>query len=189
MWMLGYLFITWVFWRWLCWQLSWLWRCTCRRGCPDPWYRPYRFDRLWFLSFPMHPLDWFRQSYHWVIRYGYVWMTAQPPVWMYSSATPFTSPFNLSLIEPGGRTCRAGGDLFWMTTTELRSLVMSLLKPEKSWTMVSESGRGYCRGFWEWVPSVSSWRRRRRRVAGRRPLEQGWSAYSSSSDIFMISIK
>lgn len=187
--MLGYVFITLVFWLWPCWQLSWLWRCICQQECLDPWYRPYRFDQLWFPSFQTRPLDWSRRSYHWAIWYAYTWMTAQPPVWMYSSATPLTSPFSLSLIDPGGRTCRAGGDLFWITNTELRSLVISLLKPEKSWTIVSEWGSGYCRGFLGWVLSAFSWRRRRRWVAGRCPSEQGWWAYSSSSDIFMISIK
>ena len=63
---------------------------------------------------------------------GYVWMVAQPPVWMYSSETPFTSPLSLSLREPGGRMCRAGGDLFSMTTTSPTSFVMILLKPAKS---------------------------------------------------------
>ena len=76
-----------------------------------------------------------------------MWMMAQPPVWMYSSATPFTSPLSLSFMKPGGRTWRAAGDLFWMTTTELRSLVMTLLKPEKSWTMVSGWMLRYGREF------------------------------------------
>ncbi len=79
-------------------------------------------------------------DFNWIVSafyFSYVWMMAQPPVWMYSSATPFTSPLSLSLMKPGGRTWRAAGDLFWMTTTELRSLVMILLKPAKSWTMVS----------------------------------------------------
>jgi hypothetical protein len=55
---------------------------------------------------------------------------------MYSSDTPFTSPFSFSFKNPGGSTCRAAGVLFWITTTEDRSLVIILLKPEKSWTMV-----------------------------------------------------
>lgn len=66
---------------------------------------------------------------------------------MYSSATFLTSPFNLSFRKPGGKTCKAAGDLFWMTTTELRSLVTIFENPEKSWTMVprweSRYGREY----------------------------------------------
>jgi len=74
-------------------------------------------------------------------------MVAQPPVWMYSSETPFTYPFNLSLMEPGGRMWRAGGERFWMTTTSPTSFVMILLNPEKSWRMVPDSERKYGRGF------------------------------------------
>ena len=112
---------------------------------------------------------------HWVVaalRVSYVWMMAQPPVWMYYSATPFTSPLSLSLMKPGGSTWRAAGDLFWMTTTELRSFVMILEKPEKSWTMVSGWECGYGRVFWGWVRFVSFWPRSRRRAA----LSAAWKS-------------
>ena len=65
-----------------------------------------------------------------------MWIVAQPPVWMYSSDTPFTYPVSLSLRDPGGRTWRAGGERFSITTTEWRSLVIILLKLEKFSTIV-----------------------------------------------------
>jgi hypothetical protein len=63
-------------------------------------------------------------------------MIAHPPVWMYSSAMLLLSPFSLSFKKPGGSTCRAAGDLFWITTTELKSFVIIFEKPVKSCAMV-----------------------------------------------------
>ena len=95
---------------------------------------------------------------------GYVWMMAQPPVWMYSSATPLASLLSLSLMKPGGSTCRAAGLRFCTTRIESRFLVMRRLQPAKSSTMVPGWGRAYCRGCGGSAPSASFWRRRRKRA-------------------------
>lgn len=60
--------------------------------------------------------------------------------------------------------CRDAGDLFWMTTTELRSLVMILLKPEKSWTIVPKLMNRYGMEFGGLIIFAFFWLRRRRMV-------------------------
>jgi len=135
-----------------------------------------------FLLHCVHDIDFNRVITTFFI--SYLWTMTQPPVWIYSSATPLTSPLSLSLINPGGSTWIDEGYLFWITITESTSLVMILLNPVKFSTIVSRLGVRYCMECGKLARFVSFWLKRGRRVGmwsnGKRGL---WICWRSSTAI------